>query len=76
MISRQLFLAALLSSPLCSCAAEGPVTEADVDSLEAAALAGDRSAVRTLFELRARADGAAAESIDITLGSTKPERRR
>jgi hypothetical protein len=47
-----------------------PATEDDVIALEPAALAGDRAAVRALFELRCRCDGAVLEIDDMILGST------
>ena len=51
-------------------AAPPPATEADVLALEASALAGKRDAIRALFNLQTRSDGAVSEYIDIVLGST------
>lgn len=51
-------------------AAPPPATEADVLALESSALAGKREAIRSLFNLQTRSDGAVSEYIDIVLGST------
>jgi hypothetical protein len=51
-------------------AASPPATEADVSALESSARAGNREAIRALFSLHARSDGAVAEYIDIVLGGT------
>jgi hypothetical protein len=51
-------------------AAPPPATEADVSALKSSALAGDRKAIRSLFNLYPRSDGAVSEYIDIVLGGT------
>jgi hypothetical protein len=47
-----------------------PATEADVSALKSSALAGNREAIRSLFNLYPRSDGAVSEYIDIVLGGT------
>jgi len=56
MIQRSILFASLLACA-CAVAPPAPPTEDDVVRLEAAALAGQREAIRGLFELRARAHG-------------------
>jgi hypothetical protein len=51
-------------------AASPPATEADVSALKSSALAGNREAIRALFNLYTRSDGAVSEYIDIVLGDT------
>jgi hypothetical protein len=53
----------------CIATARGPATEDEVAALEPRAIAGDRAAVRALFELYPLADGAVAEGIDMALGN-------
>lgn len=45
-----------------------PATESELDQLEGAACAGQGEAIRKLFDLRRRSDGAVAEAIDMVLG--------
>jgi hypothetical protein len=68
---RRVVTGSLVCAVLLGCAAAPAsewATEDDVVRLEPGALAGDRAAIRALFELRA--DGAVAEAIDVVLGST------
>ena len=51
-------------------AEERSVSEEDVFALQPSAEAGDRMAIRKLFELAPYSDGAAAEDIDVALGRT------
>lgn len=51
-------------------AAPPSATEADVLALESSALAGKREAIRSLFNLQTRSDGAVSADIDIVLGNT------
>jgi hypothetical protein len=51
-------------------ASPSSATEADVFALESSALAGNREAIRSLFNLYSRSDGAVSEDIDIVLGNT------
>lgn len=69
-MTRREFLAFLLASPHLTVGTLPQDLEVYVLSLEQSALAGDRSAIRTLFQLRPQADGAAAEYINIVLGQT------
>lgn len=48
-------------------------TEADVLALESSALAGNREAIQSLFNLFTRSDGAVSEYIDIVLGNVIPK---
>lgn len=54
----------------------GSISEDTVLALRGAALAGERSAVRTLFDLYPLADGAATEDIDVILGEVAREHPR
>jgi len=67
MVHRWILAVALLT---CACAvpAHASPTEDDVIALEPAAVAGDREAIRALFDL-ARGDGAIAEGADMVLGT-------
>ena len=60
----------LLAMGTATFAAQPSTTEADVLALESSAHAGKREAIRSLFNLQTRSDGAVSEYIDIVLGST------
>ena len=55
----------------CACAVRpnAPATEDDVIALEPAAAAGEREAIRALFDVHAQGDGAVAEGADMVLGT-------
>lgn len=69
-VSRRVLLMIGLTIMLPLPAPRARATEAGVAALEPLALGGDRYAIRTLFELHSRADGAVAECADIALGGT------
>lgn len=52
-----------------TCAAYADVAESDVMALQKSAKAGDRGAIRKLFSLYPRSDGAVTEDIDMILGN-------
>ena len=68
MFSRIAILGALLLVPTQALWAQARPSEDDVFALSPLARAGDRSAVRQLFELYTRSSGAVTEDIDVILG--------
>src|SRR5262245_13425039 len=62
-------LVASLLAGACAVAPSAPATEEDVERLEPAAMAGQHEAIRGLFELYTRSDGAVSEGIDQVLGT-------